>query len=269
MFAVRAASGVMAGIQRYRYGNGGRTAAVCRPVRRYWSLNLSPFRLSGARTIAALTPLPPSPLCRRLPPGLSLETARSYPSALRRVSLIVRTANSAQPNPAQFNQTRLDPTTISILSRSTLLYSNLSRFNSRSLELNSDDWMLLMNFRRRSASTFHPNKTSLPASETNPHPLIFVFHRSLFLSRLVCLLRRFNIVPVSQLDDALLDWRLLRFQRCLSVCFRVKNWALMFGVDLWEYGRQLTRMNELQRVSSMKSTCIALDMQNTFLSMLT
>ncbi|XP_017785728.1 PREDICTED: voltage-dependent calcium channel subunit alpha-2/delta-3 isoform X2 [Nicrophorus vespilloides] len=27
----------------------------------------------------------------------------------------------------------------------------------------------------------------------------------------------------------------------------VKNWALKFGVDLWEYGRQLTRMNELQR----------------------
>lgn len=43
----------------------------------------------------------------------------------------------------------------------------------------------------------------------------------------------------------------------------------MFGVDLWEYGRQLTRMNELQRVSSMKSACIALDMQVTFLNMLT
>lgn len=26
----------------------------------------------------------------------------------------------------------------------------------------------------------------------------------------------------------------------------------MFGVDLWEYGRQLTRMNELQRVSELE-----------------
>ncbi|XP_059481802.1 voltage-dependent calcium channel subunit alpha-2/delta-3 isoform X2 [Neocloeon triangulifer] len=27
----------------------------------------------------------------------------------------------------------------------------------------------------------------------------------------------------------------------------VKNWALKFGVDLWEFGRQFTKMNELQR----------------------
>ncbi|CAG9816549.1 unnamed protein product [Phaedon cochleariae] len=27
----------------------------------------------------------------------------------------------------------------------------------------------------------------------------------------------------------------------------VKNWALKFGVDLWEYGKLMTRMNELQR----------------------
>ncbi|XP_031336712.1 voltage-dependent calcium channel subunit alpha-2/delta-3 isoform X2 [Photinus pyralis] len=27
----------------------------------------------------------------------------------------------------------------------------------------------------------------------------------------------------------------------------VKNWALKFGVDLWAYGKELTRMNELQR----------------------
>ncbi|XP_018576080.1 voltage-dependent calcium channel subunit alpha-2/delta-3 isoform X2 [Anoplophora glabripennis] len=27
----------------------------------------------------------------------------------------------------------------------------------------------------------------------------------------------------------------------------VKNWALKFGVDLWEYGKMMTRMNELQR----------------------
>lgn len=33
--------------------------------------------------------------------------------------------------------------------------------------------------------------------------------------------------------------------------FRVKNWALQFGVDLWEYGKQMTRMNELQRVSTL------------------
>ncbi|KAF0765018.1 voltage-dependent calcium channel subunit alpha-2/delta-3 isoform X3 [Aphis craccivora] len=30
-------------------------------------------------------------------------------------------------------------------------------------------------------------------------------------------------------------------------CFRVKNWALKFGVDLWEFGRQITNMNEIQR----------------------
>lgn len=30
--------------------------------------------------------------------------------------------------------------------------------------------------------------------------------------------------------------------------YRVKNWALKFGVDLWEFGRQVTKMNEIQRV---------------------
>lgn len=29
----------------------------------------------------------------------------------------------------------------------------------------------------------------------------------------------------------------------------VKNWALKFGVDLWEFGRQYTKMNEIQRVT--------------------
>lgn len=38
----------------------------------------------------------------------------------------------------------------------------------------------------------------------------------------------------------------------LFCVFRVKNWALKFGVDLWAYGRQLTRMNELQRVRALK-----------------
>ncbi|VVC41814.1 Hypothetical protein CINCED_3A009813, partial [Cinara cedri] len=27
----------------------------------------------------------------------------------------------------------------------------------------------------------------------------------------------------------------------------VKNWALKFGVDLWEFGRQITNMNEIQK----------------------
>uniref|UniRef100_V9IBT0 Calcium channel, voltage-dependent, alpha 2/delta, invertebrate n=1 Tax=Apis cerana TaxID=7461 RepID=V9IBT0_APICE len=27
----------------------------------------------------------------------------------------------------------------------------------------------------------------------------------------------------------------------------VKNWALKFGVDLWEFGRQVTKMSEIQR----------------------
>ena len=33
-----------------------------------------------------------------------------------------------------------------------------------------------------------------------------------------------------------------------GVC-RVKNWALKFGVDLWEFGRQFTKMSEIQKVS--------------------
>lgn len=31
--------------------------------------------------------------------------------------------------------------------------------------------------------------------------------------------------------------------------FRVRNWALKFGVDLWEFGRQFTKMNEIRNVS--------------------
>ncbi|EGI62303.1 hypothetical protein G5I_09378 [Acromyrmex echinatior] len=27
----------------------------------------------------------------------------------------------------------------------------------------------------------------------------------------------------------------------------VKNWALKFGVDLWEFGKQVTKMSEIQR----------------------
>lgn len=30
---------------------------------------------------------------------------------------------------------------------------------------------------------------------------------------------------------------------------RVRNWALKFGVDLWEFGRQFTKMNEIKNVS--------------------
>jgi hypothetical protein len=30
----------------------------------------------------------------------------------------------------------------------------------------------------------------------------------------------------------------------------VKNWALKFGVDLWEFGRQFTKMSEIQKVSN-------------------
>jgi hypothetical protein len=33
------------------------------------------------------------------------------------------------------------------------------------------------------------------------------------------------------------------------LCCRVKNWALKFGVDLWEFGRQFTKMSEIQNVS--------------------
>lgn len=31
--------------------------------------------------------------------------------------------------------------------------------------------------------------------------------------------------------------------------YRVRNWALKFGVDLWEFGRQFTKMNEIRNVS--------------------
>lgn len=30
---------------------------------------------------------------------------------------------------------------------------------------------------------------------------------------------------------------------------RVRNWALKFGVDLWEFGRQFTKMNDIKTVS--------------------
>jgi hypothetical protein len=49
------------------------------------------------------------------------------------------------------------------------------------------------------------------------------------------------------------------------LCCRVKNWALKFGVDLWEFGRQFTKMSEIQKVSNVTvtlhrcgDTCLAL-----------
>lgn len=30
--------------------------------------------------------------------------------------------------------------------------------------------------------------------------------------------------------------------------YRVRNWALKFGVDLWEFGRQFTKMTEIRNV---------------------
>ncbi|KAJ4445011.1 hypothetical protein ANN_06810, partial [Periplaneta americana] len=38
--------------------------------------------------------------------------------------------------------------------------------------------------------------------------------------------------------------------RASTLCWRplrVKNWALKFGVDLWEFGRQFTKMSEIQK----------------------
>jgi hypothetical protein len=35
----------------------------------------------------------------------------------------------------------------------------------------------------------------------------------------------------------------------LLVC-RVRNWALKFGVDLWEFGRQFTKMSDIKNVST-------------------
>lgn len=34
-----------------------------------------------------------------------------------------------------------------------------------------------------------------------------------------------------------------------SLLRRVKNWALKFGVDLWEFGRQFTKLSEIKSVS--------------------
>lgn len=31
--------------------------------------------------------------------------------------------------------------------------------------------------------------------------------------------------------------------------FRVRNWALKFGVDLWEFGRQFTKISDIKNVS--------------------
>lgn len=36
----------------------------------------------------------------------------------------------------------------------------------------------------------------------------------------------------------------------ISTFYRVRNWALKFGVDLWEFGRQFTKMNEIKSVSN-------------------
>lgn len=52
---------------------------------------------------------------------------------------------------------------------------------------------------------------------------------------------RFTDVEKEKIDAA--DKYIL----CLVFC-RVKNWALKFGVDLWEFGKQVTKMSEIQRV---------------------
>ena len=48
-------------------------------------------------------------------------------------------------------------------------------------------------------------------------------------------------------------WRLKQFcytnNNVLLLFFRVRNWALKFGVDLWEFGRQFTKMNDIKNVS--------------------
>lgn len=36
--------------------------------------------------------------------------------------------------------------------------------------------------------------------------------------------------------------------RDIKYIFRVKNWAMRFGVDLWEFGKQVTKITEIKRV---------------------
>ncbi|XP_029161776.1 voltage-dependent calcium channel subunit alpha-2/delta-3 isoform X2 [Nylanderia fulva] len=58
-----------------------------------------------------------------------------------------------------------------------------------------------------------------------------------------------------RIDDKLLRFGILLLLWIGSSCQQeediphneVKNWALKFGVDLWEFGKQVTKMNEIQR----------------------
>lgn len=56
------------------------------------------------------------------------------------------------------------------------------------------------------------------------------------------------IVSVIHFLQAILS-KTLEFRSSVIFCFRVKNWALKFGVDLWEFGRHFTKMNQIQNVS--------------------
>lgn len=52
----------------------------------------------------------------------------------------------------------------------------------------------------------------------------------------------------------------------LFIC-RVRNWALKFGVDLWEFGRQTTKMNEIKNVR-ISSLILLFNMVSFLLSLL-
>lgn len=45
-------------------------------------------------------------------------------------------------------------------------------------------------------------------------------------------------------------WFMFQFPFLLFLVYRVRNWALKFGVDLWEFGRQFTKISDIKNVST-------------------
>uniref|UniRef100_A0A182KF42 Uncharacterized protein n=1 Tax=Anopheles christyi TaxID=43041 RepID=A0A182KF42_9DIPT len=57
---------------------------------------------------------------------------------------------------------------------------------------------------------------------------------------LVCLLLAFDPAPVNADPDEDIPH---------NDTVIVRNWAIRFGVDLWEFGRQFTKVNDIRNVS--------------------
>lgn len=65
-----------------------------------------------------------------------------------------------------------------------------------------------------------------------------------------------NSLNISHLleDNQASPHTLNEFLHLNLILSRVRNWALKFGVDLWEFGRQVTMVNEIKNVSKLWST---------------